>query len=1495
MSRRRVLLGMFLVAAMAVGASEAWAASPYGGPRPPGTDPYAYQDYLRISAGQYPPNDLGGDNWKYSSKSACALYGPGDPHCTAQTKANESDPQELYGVTGASVDKAWERTTGRPDVVIAVTDSGIMWNDRGAMDDLNNKVFLNAGELPEPNWGVRNPAHPYDRNGDGQFDIRDYCPEWTKVATCGGQGDSRVVGKDLNGNGIIDAEDLIFLFSNGRDDNGDGYVDNIAGWDFYQQDNDPFDSYNYGHGTGEARDSTAEANNGTGQAGTCPDCRIMPVRVGDSFIADVNSFAQGMVFATDTGASLVQSALGTLNHSRFAQEAIDYAYRRGVALIASAADESAAHHNQPSALEHASVVNSIGEPQTSVAGAPGNTGSATGSYLQVRGCTNVGAYITASVPSNSCSSEAAGRSSGMAGLAYAAARNSVARGQLADYGALDGPGGVPAGFGLSAEEVHQLVATTADDINNVTPVNKRPLTDFPASQRYPGTAGWDPFFGYGRINANRIVQAVEANKVPPESYIDSPKWYGTVPTTAPISVVGSVAARRAASYSVQLQWGVWSWRDTNAAPAYTSNGVTMKISGGSSPQRGVVATIDPAVVKAALDAADTSAPGQGKGTTGPAVDPATGRGDKENRQIPDKFGVIVRMVVTAKDATGATMTNLDGNDLAGIATKDINVHDDPALLNGFPVDLQGDGAAAPRFADLNDDGKDELVVATSTGLVHAYQADGSELPGWPVYTTPLPGLNAASAGYSSGEITMPVYSATLRPPAIGDLFRDGRLEVVVPDFAGRITAFDRFGQVVPGFPVRSNPAFSAAQPLDRAAGFYRNRPALVPGDYPVKGGALPNDPDLVPDLVNRPDKANRQQWWFLAAPTLADVDPAYPGLEIIAPGADRHVYAWHADGTPVPGWPVMLRDPTTVAAVNPNTHAITQQAGIPVLNGAKIVTSAAVADINGDGKLDVVVAPNEQYKETPNTDDPVVTNPALATLASGGNDRLYALYGDGAAHGTGPGTPANGFPNANAFLPGWPAKLSTVTTELLPVVGDGPTGAPVIGDLAGNGTLQITGAGTAGPLTVLNGDGSSYYGNDSQGRFKTLQTAGVGPAANSKDAPSIPAAGGTALTDLQGTGKLQIAAPAIGLGKLVDLLLPDDQVLSDNHVSVYDPTQSGARGQLPAFPREVNDLQFLSTPASADIDGSGKESVLAGTAYSDLHAFNSLGQEPGLTTLDPTGWPKFTGGWTVVSPAVGDFKGDGSRVVASSTREGSLFAWSTTAKTCAPASWPEWGHDGWNTNLAGFDAVRPARILDLTASSVAGSGAALTWTAVGDDGRCGTAQSYDVRVSDQPITDATFSAATTVPVGAPKAAGTKETFTVQLPAAARYVAVRVYDANPATATPVRPANLSALAAAPITGFAPSPSLSPAGPGGAPSTGGPSGTRSGADGPVAAAAPVRQLPATGSGPATAVAGLLLLTAAWVVRGYRPVTAAPAAAPARGARERRARGAPAADRR
>ena len=65
--------------------------------------------------------------------------------------------------------------------------------------------------------------------------------------------------------------------------------------------------------------------------------------------------------------------------------------------------------------------------------------------------------------------------------------------------------------------------------------------------------------------------------------------------------------------------------------------------------------------------------------------------------------------------------------------------------------------------------------------------------------------------------------------------------------------------------------------------------------------------------------------------------------------------------------------------------------------------SPAVGDIDGDGTLEIVATVNEQYKETPNTDDPA---PFAVSSANGGNQRVYALYPTGPRTETALGSPA---------------------------------------------------------------------------------------------------------------------------------------------------------------------------------------------------------------------------------------------------------------------------------------------------------------------------------------------------------------------------------------------------------------------------------------------------------------------------------------------------------
>jgi len=234
-------------------------------------------------------------------------------------------------------------------VLVAVTDSGVEWNE----GQLTNQMFLNQGELPPPVGCPGSDGVKYDVNGDGRFNVLDYTTTTgQKLAPAASACDARV--SDKNGNGIIDPEDLILSFSDGKDDDGNGYVDDISGWDFFHDDNDPMDDTGFGHGTGSTKDGFSMPNDGQGGIGTCPNCTVMMLRVGDAFVPELNTWSMAVTYATDIGASVVNiSGGGGLSNPSLSREAMQYAYDNDVTIIASNSDLDSFHHNFPNTSQHA--------------------------------------------------------------------------------------------------------------------------------------------------------------------------------------------------------------------------------------------------------------------------------------------------------------------------------------------------------------------------------------------------------------------------------------------------------------------------------------------------------------------------------------------------------------------------------------------------------------------------------------------------------------------------------------------------------------------------------------------------------------------------------------------------------------------------------------------------------------------------------------------------------------------------------------------------------------------------------------------------------------------------------------------------------------------------------------------------------------------------------------------------------------------------------------
>ncbi len=137
------------------------------------------------------------------------------------------------------------------------------------------------------------------------------------------------------------------------DDDQNGYIDDIMGWDFTDApnvaaegdsvvgDNDPIDES--GHGTHVAGIAAAGVDNGIGIAGVAWNCTLMALRAGASNgagtrLQDDDSSA-AIVYAVDNGARIINMSWGSRRKSFVIRDAIDYAHARGALLVGAAGNE----------------------------------------------------------------------------------------------------------------------------------------------------------------------------------------------------------------------------------------------------------------------------------------------------------------------------------------------------------------------------------------------------------------------------------------------------------------------------------------------------------------------------------------------------------------------------------------------------------------------------------------------------------------------------------------------------------------------------------------------------------------------------------------------------------------------------------------------------------------------------------------------------------------------------------------------------------------------------------------------------------------------------------------------------------------------------------------------------------------------------------------------------------------------------------------------------
>ncbi len=246
------------------------------------------------------------------------------------------------------------------------------------------------------------------------------------------------------------------IAGNGADDDGNGYIDDVSGWDFVHDNNQPDDDE--GHGSHMASIAAASTNNKIGIAGISWHAALMPLKAlsgqGTGYWADV---AEAIVYAADNGAHIVNLSFGSNQSSQTIEAAVQYAQSRNCLLVAAAGNNDI----QPTPVEYPAALPGV----MAVAAATADDTIATFSNrgqvdvaapgVDVLGGSKNGSYFL-----GSGTSVAAAHISGVAALIWAARPE------------------------LSASQVAQVITQTAHDI-------------FPL--------GWDTSSGWGRVDAYLAV------------------------------------------------------------------------------------------------------------------------------------------------------------------------------------------------------------------------------------------------------------------------------------------------------------------------------------------------------------------------------------------------------------------------------------------------------------------------------------------------------------------------------------------------------------------------------------------------------------------------------------------------------------------------------------------------------------------------------------------------------------------------------------------------------------------------------------------------------------------------------------------------------------------------------------------------------------------------------------------------------------------------------
>ncbi|MDP8232953.1 MAG: S8 family serine peptidase [Candidatus Zophobacter franzmannii] len=838
---------------------------------------------------------------------------------------NDTGYNFQYYIPITHTDEAWEFGRGSEDIVIGIADSGIYWNH----PDLQDNIYINQAE-----------------NTAGVV------IDWVNGEVSGGDG----IDNDQNGK-----------------------VDDVIGWNFAMNNNNPHQDFpGNEHGTHVAGCASAVGDNGIGVAGPGFSVKIACASGRpDNESGDGVAYGYEMLqYFADLGCDIGNASWGGLQPNDYwwneARQAIQYCVAQGMLVVAAAGNSNEEHNAEyrdapsdiPEVLCVAATNSSDSKADFSDYGVPIDI-CAPGAGIY---STYYGSDWYTSLNGTSMASPIV---AGIAGLIKSVHPN------------------------LTPQQLRDRIETTEDDI-------------YPLNTSYADVPNQQFLLGTGRVNAlaatyydvlpNVIVETITIDEVTGDGD-GVPNPGETIEMTIQLNNMMYIGTMTPTFYTWATAY------DVNATLSSPIAGVSISnessdfgiIAGGSS----ISNYNDRYVISTVLDLSPDNIP----------LDlTITANLDTEwpytmTRRINLDLSLVHAnwpVNIGGSSASSPLILDLDNDGTNEVVFTRPEGSIDAYYADGtqygdgaFPVSLGGTISGSLAISDLDGNGTLEMVACRQNGEIHCIDSNGAQF--FPPYTesvtiranpsiADLDGngtkeIIAVSQGReiivlnSDGSLFVDpilIEGATLAPNAVGDLNNDGTKEIVITTTTSMLHVINpTTGAELPGFPV-NYASYTLAGPTLAQLDTDANLEILVPSTTTGVLHAYDDDGSVIFERT--------LDGQIKSSVTVGEVNDMLGVIQIVAITTEGTVYVMDPQGNDIPNFPtalgVTVESTPILAGLDDQSYATiifgdsdgflhginyTGQEGpnFPMSFGSDIKVSPAVGDLDGDGNMDIVFC--DQY------------------------------------------------------------------------------------------------------------------------------------------------------------------------------------------------------------------------------------------------------------------------------------------------------------------------------------------------------------------------------------------------------------------------------------------------------------------------------------------------------------------------------------------------------